>query len=122
MIFAAAYLLWALLESDSLLLLEEPELSLNPAIVHRLPGMMSRVQQKRKRQVLLSTHSVDLLSERGIGAEEVLLLEPGNEGTTVKAASSIEDVCALLEGGLSVGEAVMPRTQPRNVDQLDLFG
>ncbi|MGW8258178.1 MAG: AAA family ATPase, partial [Thermoguttaceae bacterium] len=55
-------LLWALLESDSLLLLEEPELSLNAGIVEKLPAIIYKLQKKRKRQVILSTHSYDLLS------------------------------------------------------------
>ena len=42
--------LWSILEGDSLLLLEEPELSLHPALVRKLPGLMWRIQNKKKRQ------------------------------------------------------------------------
>ena len=52
-------LLWSLLEGDSLLLLEEPELSLNSAIVSKLPALMYRMQKSRNRQIILSTHSID---------------------------------------------------------------
>jgi len=107
-------LLWALLDGDSLLLLEEPELSLNSGIVSKLPALMHRLQQQKrsrpKRQVMLSTHSVDLLSDKGIGGEEVLLLSPGAEGTDVRVVSSIHEICDLLEGGLSIADAVLPRT------------
>lgn len=107
-------LLWALLEGDSLLLLEEPELSLNSGIVSKLPALMHRLQQQKrsrpKRQVMLSTHSADLLSDKGIGGEEVLILSPGAEGTDVNVASSIREIRGLLEGGLSVADAVLPRT------------
>ena len=107
-------LLWALLEGDSLLLLEEPELSLNSGIVSKLPALMHRLQQQKrsrpKRQVMLSTHSADLLSDKGIGGEEVLILSPGAEGTAVNVASSIREIRGLLEGGLSVADAVLPRT------------
>lgn len=107
-------LLWALLEGDSLLLLEEPELSLNSGIVSKLPALMHRLQQQKrsrpKRQVMLSTHSADLLSDKGIGGEEVLLLSPGAEGTDVRVVSSIREICDLLEGGLSIADAVLPRT------------
>jgi len=41
-------LLWSLQESDSLLLLEEPELSLNSAIVRKIPAMIHRLQKPRK--------------------------------------------------------------------------
>jgi len=107
-------LLWALLDGDSLLLLEEPELSLNSGIVSKLPALMHRLQQQKrsrpKRQVMLSTHSADLLSDKGIGGEEVLILSPGAEGTDVNVASSIREIRGLLEGGLSVADAVLPRT------------
>jgi len=116
-------LLWALLENDSLLLLEEPELSLNSAIVGRLPVLIYRLQTQKKRQVILSTHSADLLTDTGIAGEEVLLLTPTSEGTTVEIASSIQDIRFLMEGGMSVGDAVLPRTNPQDIDsiQSELF-
>lgn len=114
-------LLWSLLESDSLLLLEEPELSLNSSIVARLPALIYRLQRKRKRQVIISTHSYDLLSDQGIGGEETLLLSPGAEGTLVEEAASKNDVRALLESGLSVGEAALSYTAPSDIRQLELF-
>ncbi len=83
-------LLWSLQEGKSLLLLEEPELSLNAGIVSELAPMISRLQRQTKRQVMLSTHSPDLLSDKGIGGEEVLFLIPGPEGTEVQVATSKE--------------------------------
>lgn len=114
-------LLWSLLESDSLLLLEEPELSLNSAIVSHLPSLIYRLQRPRKRQVILSTHSADLLSDKGIGGEEVLLMTPSPEGTQVKLASSNEQIKMLLEGGLSIADAALPLTAPPAIEQLILF-
>ena len=113
-------LLWSLLESDSLLLLEEPELSLNSGIISKLPALMYRLQRQKKRQIILSTHSPDLLVDKGIAGQEVILLIPSSEGTKVELASSIQEVRDLLEGGLSVAEAVMPRTIPTNIHQLEL--
>ncbi len=114
-------LLWSLLESDSLLLLEEPELSLNSAIVSKLPPLMYRLQRQKKRQIILSTHSADLLLDEGIGGEEVLILKPDKENTKVALASSIPEVRDLLEGGLSVADAVLPLTAPPEVTQLSRF-
>ncbi len=114
-------LLWSLLESEALLLLEEPELSLNSAIVRMLPAIIHRMQSKQKRQAIISTHSAELLSDKGIGGEETLLLTPTGEGTEVKVASSIREVRDLLESGFSVGEAVIPRTEPRAFEQGLLF-
>ena len=114
-------LLWSLLEGDSMLLLEEPELSLNSGIVRKLPALMYRIQRQKKRQIMISTHSSDLLSDAGIGGEEVLLLTPGMEGTRVELASSINEIKDLLEGGLTIADAALPRTVPSDIPQLDLF-
>ena len=114
-------LLWSLLESQAVLLLEEPELSLNAAIVSTLPAIMHRVQQKVKRQVLISTHSADLLSDEGIGGEEVLVLSPAPEGTEVQVASTIQEVRDLLENGFTVAEAIIPRTKPKGYNEQGLL-
>jgi len=117
-------LLWFLQEGRGPLLLEEPELSLHPALVRRLPGLFWTVQREQKRpprQLIVSTHSEELLSDRGIGGEEVLVLSPDEEGTAVNVASDLPGVRAsLVEAGLSVGEALMSRTEPEGLRQLTL--
>jgi predicted ATPase len=114
-------LLWSLLEGDSLLLLEEPELSLNAGIVSQLAPLIFRMQRSRRRQILVSTHSDALLTEQGIDGREVLLLTPAKEGTGISVAADIEEVRALLEAGFTVGEAVLPRTRPADVGQFTHF-
>lgn len=117
-------LLWSLLESDSLLLLEEPELSLNAEIVKKIAPLIYRFQRSRKRQVIISTHSYDLLSDKGIGGEEVLLMTPTSEATQVQVTSTIKEIKQLLDAGLSVADAVLPNVNPpniRNFEQLSLF-
>lgn len=114
-------LLWSLLESDSLLLLEEPELSLNGGIVSQLPSVFSKVQTRKKRQLILSTHSADLLSDKGIGGEEILLLTPSSEGTTIRVSSSINEVRILLESGLSPADVILSQTHPLKIEELSLF-
>jgi predicted ATPase len=114
-------LLWAVLEGSGPLLLEEPELSLHSEVVRFLPQLLARVQRQSGRQVAISTHSKDLLEDEGIGLDEVLLLEPGSEGTVVHRADSIGEVKLLLEGGLSMADAVIPRTRPERAEQLALF-
>ena len=114
-------LLWSLLDGDSLLLLEEPELSLNSGIIRKLPALMYRIQRQKRRQIMISTHSSDLLSDPGINGDEVLLLTPSEEGTRVELASSVQEIKDLLEGGLSIADAALPRTVPQGIGQLDLF-
>jgi len=114
-------LLWSLLEGESPLLLEEPELSLNAGIVSKIPALIYRIQRQKKRQIFISTHSYDLLSDKGVGGKEVVTLTPGVEGTSVMVASSIREVQDLLQGGVSVADAVLPRTTPPKVSQIELF-
>lgn len=115
-------LLWTLLEGDSLLLLEEPELSLHTSIVSKLPELIWRLQRARRRQVITSSHSAELFGDKGILAEEVALLKPhGSEGTEVELASNKEGIRLLLEGGMTIAEAVLPMTAPETVSQLALF-
>ena len=113
-------LLWAVMEKGGPLLLEEPELSLHPEIVRVLPQMLMRVQRRTARQLFLSTHSPELLFDEGIGLDETLLFFPDTEGAKVMPAASLPDVRALLEGGLSLAEAVIPRTRPPEVRKLSL--
>lgn len=113
-------LLWALQEGDSLLLLEEPELSLNGSIVSHLAPLIYRLQKAKKRQVMLSSHSSDLLEDRGISLNEIVVLEPADEGTKVTVASDIEEVRNMLDGGMSPRSAVLPRIKPQQINQLTL--
>jgi len=114
-------LFWSLLEGEAPLLLEEPELSLHAGIVAKLPALFYRLQKKKKRQIFVSTHSGDMLSQQSIGGEEVIILRPDKEGTAVEVASSIDEVRTLLDAGLSIADAVLPRTIPANLGQLELF-
>lgn len=114
-------LLWVTMDRDGPLLLEEPELSLHPEIVRVFPQMLARVQRRTGRQIFISTHSPDLLRDEGIGVDEVLLLNPGSEGTEVTSAGSHDDIRHLLEGGLSLADIVIPRTRPSKAAQLALF-
>jgi predicted ATPase len=114
--------LWSLLEGQGPLLLEEPELSLHPGVVRPLASVIWRLQRAKKpeRQVLVSTHSWDLVSDHGIGGDEVLMLTPSKEGTRVQVGKDDEQIRALLEAGLSVADAVIPATEPKNAQQLYL--
>ena len=95
-------LLWIALDGNGPLLLEEPELSLHPEVVRHIPQMFARMQRRTGRQVMVSTHSADLLRDPGIGLNEALVLEPGDEGTTVQPVSGIQEARQLLQGGLTL--------------------
>lgn len=114
-------LLWVASEGGGPLLLEEPELSLHAEIVRFVPQMLARVQRRTGKQIILSTHSADLLRDEGIGLDEVLLLRPGTEGTEISPASTFRDVHDLLQGGMTLADAVIPKTRPTHAEQLPLF-
>lgn len=114
-------LLWALLEGNALLLLEEPEISLNDAIVKEIPLIIQRIQRDRKtrRQIILSTHSEALLSNPGIDGRGVIVLESSAEGSRARTLELDEETA--LEAGFSVAEVVLPKTRPETVNQLGLW-
>lgn len=114
-------IMWSLLDSDSLLLLEEPELSLNEEIVRRIHPLIWKIQRQAKyrRQVFITTHSEALLQDKSIDPREVIRLEPTHDGTRIVEAS--EEDQKLIEAGYSIAETILPKTKPANIDQLDLF-
>ncbi|MCA1916610.1 AAA family ATPase [Methanospirillum hungatei] len=113
-------LLWSLLEPrDSPLILEEPELSLNIAIVRELPKIMYELDKatRRKRQVFISTHSADLIWDKSISAEEVIILKPGNESSEAVLASSNTEIRGLLEAGFPISDIILQYTAPESMKQ-----
>ena len=114
--------LWSLLDGQGPLLLEEPELSLHTGIVQRLARVIYSLQKGKNKQVLVSTHSYELVSDKGIGAEEVLILQLTKEGAKVFVGKDNIQIRKLLQEGASVAEAVLPITEPKDAQQLELFG
>jgi predicted ATPase len=108
--------LWALQDKAGPLLLEEPELSLHPAIVQSLAPFIHKAQVAGGgRQVIVSTHSPDLLSDEGIAPEEVLLVRPGTRtgGSGIIVGADDEAILQLMESGIPASEAALPRTNPQ---------
>lgn len=114
-------LFWSLLEGDSLLLLEEPELSLHEAVVEQIPLLLHRMQRQAhtRRQVIVSTHSEAMLRNAGIPSDSILLALPAQEGSTVRTVT--EDETIALDAGLSPAEVVLPKTRPSSIEQMTLL-
>ena len=115
-------LLWSIFDANGPLLLEEPELSLHEEIVKQLPDIFARLDRTRKkatRQIFITTHSEAMLSIPGIGANEVLRLEPDNEGTKIYMPN--EQDILLMKEGLSAADVLLPKTRPARIKQLSLF-
>jgi predicted ATPase len=114
-------LLWSLVEvgrKGAPVLLEEPELSLHPAVIRMLPSVLARAQRSNGAQVLLTTHSPELLTDEGIRADEVLLLIPTADGTEGVILSSDPQAVKLIDSGLTVAEVALPQTEPPNIEAL----
>ena len=114
-------LLWSLLDGkkgSGPALLEEPELSLHTSVVRQLPTVFSRTRRVGGPQVVLTTHSNEILEGPGIGIDEAVVLKPGAEGTEAMSVAAIEDVEHLLEAGMSLAEIVRPWTEPVNIPDL----
>lgn len=114
-------IMWSLLDGDSLLLLEEPELSLNESIVRQIPPLLWQMQRKAKyrRQVFITTHSEALLEHSTVDPREVLRLETSADGTTVKPVTPQE--IALVAAGYTVAQAMVPKTAFGQLEQLSIF-
>jgi hypothetical protein len=71
--------------------------------------------------VLISSHSNELLSDPGIGLDEVLVFKPGDEGTTVKLASDYPQLTALVGNDYSLADALLPLTEPDDIGRFPAF-
>lgn len=114
-------IMWSLLDGDSLLLLEEPELSLNESIVRQIPALLWQMQRKAKyrRQVFVTTHSEALLQHSSVDPRDVLRLEPSGEGTHAFTATAQE--IALVAAGYTVAEAMVRKLPTGEIEQLSIF-
>jgi predicted ATPase len=115
-------LFWLLMENDSLLLLEEPELSLDEEIVRQLPRLIANVRRsskRKQRQIIITTHSQAMLENKGIDSKGILRLKPASEGTTIHQPSP-EDL-KLIKFGLTPAEVFLQKSHPKQADQLALW-
>ena len=55
------------------------------------------------------------------GLDEVLVLKPGEDGTTAIPATEIPDIEPLLDAGLNLAEILNPETAPVGIDRLPAF-
>ena len=67
-------ILWTMLANNSVILFEEPELSLHQAIVEKIPELIQRAKMSKKKagnQIFISTHSEAMLNLSGVTAVSV---------------------------------------------------
>jgi hypothetical protein len=54
-------------------------------------------------------------------SEALYFGKPGNEGAVVRATSDIDEIRSLLDSGMSIAEAALPRTAPTEAMQMDFL-
>ena len=115
-------LLWMIQEKAGkkgcVILLEEPELSLHTAVVRWLPTILHKAARGNRSQFILSTHSTEMLEDPGLGLDEILILKPGDDGTTAIPATKIPDIESFLDAGFNLAEILNPETAPADIDRL----
>ncbi len=114
-------LFWLLMDGEEMLLLEEPELSLDEQIVRELAHLIDRARRTSKKklgQILISTHSEALLANKGIDGRGVVRLERANEGTKLIAPSD-QDL-ELVKQGFSPAEIFLPKVHPKRAHEMVL--
>ena len=94
--------------STTLVLLEEPETFLQPSVVRSLPSFLAEVAYNKQIQMVITTHSPELLSDETIGTDQVLLLRTTEKGTTGELLSESEDprIRAAVEAQFPPSEVV----------------
>ena len=105
-------MLWTLLSSNRMILLEEPELSLHKAVVEQIPELLYKTRQRRKKsggQILVSTHSEVMLSSKSIDGN-FLMLHPGQGGEATQVVPPSDDDIKAMRAGLSAADVLLPQT------------
>ena len=114
-------LLWAIIRTPAnpgILLLEEPELSLNSAIVRILPSMLAQARRSSDLQVILSTHAPEILDDEGISPSEVLVLRVTDDGSRADLLSSLPEAMSDLALGLTTSDVVNGLIAPEDLTGL----
>ena len=88
---------------------------MHPGVVAQLPEFIAKMQRYKNRQVIITTHSYDILSNEGIDEGEVIVLRGGAEGTKAEVIADIQEAKDVLDAGLSMADAVLPMSCPENV-------
>ena len=101
----------------SVVLIEEPETFLQASVVRSLPSLLAEVAMNRDVQMVISTHSPELIDSELVLPSQVLMLRSEDGETTGQLLSESNDPCikAVVSAGLPKSQgidAVNGRTIP----------
>lgn len=100
---------------DTLILFDEPEISLHPWAIATFAKAVKLATASWNKQIFIATHSPVLMSQ--FNPENILVTEVDEIGQTViKRVSEMEEIQDLLEeyaiGSLYMSEAIAPQSKP----------
>ena len=103
--------------ATSIVLIEEPETFLQASVVRSLPSLLAEVAMNRNVQMVISTHSPELIDSELVLPSQVLMLRSENGETTGELLSQSNDprIKAVVSAGLPKSQgidAVNGRTIP----------
>lgn len=109
-------------DRDSILLFDEPEISLHPWAISVLAEAAKLAAKDWNKQIFIATHSPVLMSQ--FDPENILDTEVNEAGqTTIRRVSEISEVQDLLEqypvGSLYMAEAIAPQSREHSSAQSD---
>ena len=101
----------------SVVLIEEPETFLQASVVRSLPSLLAEIAMNRDVQMVISTHSPELIDSELVLPSQVLMLRSENGETTGQLLSQSKDprIKAVVSAGLPKSQgidAVNGRTIP----------
>lgn len=118
-------LLWTIIsapKNGGVLLLEEPELSLNSAIVRTLPSVLAMARRAQSMQVVMSTHAPELLDDEGVSPSEILVVRVTKEGSDAALLDQIPEVAGEVAADLPKSMIVNGLIAPRDLSGLVAVG
>ena len=90
-------------EGKPLIIIEEPERNIHPYLISKVMEMMKDVSERRKKQIIVSTHNPEVVRYTDI--ENILLVHRDDKGfTQISRPAEKEEVKIFLENKMGIEE------------------
>lgn len=88
-------------ESDSMIIIEEPERNIHPSLISKLVSVLE--EQSENQQILITTHNPELIKNAKI--EDILLIKRNDKGhSTIIKPSNSQKVKTFLQNEIGIDE------------------